>query len=392
MNTVLIVDTDGKALASTQRKLRKHFETHIALGPRLGLQRLMEEGPYAVVIAEFSMDQMDGVDFLAQVRELWPHTTRILLSRAAMDVADLLRVINDCEVFRLLSASCDDATLLSVAENGIDRYNRICASTRSLNDTHAVFAKAVHEIVCWLRGEVRDMISPMLPLLRGLCQKLNDPSPVSTETAFLLSVIGLIALPPALLEKIIRGQELTEEERLIFAGHPAHAVELIRHLPQVEEVVEILRGYSNFLHLSLLPDSTEPSEKPNIPPGSALLALVMEYRLALYANQETAAIISRLGRHAMYTSVQLKALEAELAGMDQSAVEVMLDKLLPGMILAKSVTGVREGKEVELVPMGYELSRTTIVFLRQSARHGQVREPFYVRGSSLIPQAGNGNA
>lgn len=55
MNSVLIVDSDGKALTVMQRRLRKNFETHIALGPRLGLQRIAEEGPYAVILAEFSM-------------------------------------------------------------------------------------------------------------------------------------------------------------------------------------------------------------------------------------------------------------------------------------------------------------------------------------------------
>jgi hypothetical protein len=56
------------------------------------------------------------------------------------------------------------------------------------------------------------------------------------------------------------------------------------------------------------------------------------------------------------------------------------------MILSRAVVGTRDGGEIVLVPEGYELSRTTIVFLRQTARLGQVREPFHVRKMSLIPQ------
>jgi hypothetical protein len=41
---------------------------------------------------------------------------------------------------------------------------------------------------------------------------------------------------------------------------------------------------------------------------------------------------------------------------------------------------------VILVPEGYELSRTTIVFLRQTARHGQVSEPIMIKSNSLPPQ------
>ena len=387
MNSILLVDSDGKALTVMQRRLRKNFETHIALGPRAGFQRLEEDGPYAVVMATFAMTEMDGIDFLAKVRKSSPGSTRILLSGAPMDVTNLLRAINDAKVFHLLSASCDDATLLRVVEEGVDRFSRISTSARNMNEIHAIFAKAVHELVCWLRSDVRDMISPVLPLLRSLCQSESKSNPTVTETAFLLSVIGLIALPSALLDKIIHGQELSADELLIFARHPEHAVEWVSHLPQLREVVEILRGYSALLPLSLLQQAQGSSEKTGIPAGAALMALVMEYRLAHYAKQETAAILSGIRSKGVYSATQVKTLEEELIRMDQSVTEMTLDKLRPGMIMAKAVTGERDGTEMILVPEGYELSRTTIVFLLQSARHGQVREPVLVRGGNLIPLA-----
>lgn len=391
MSSILLVDSDGKALTVMQRRLRKNFETHIALGPRAGFQRLEEDGPYAVVMAPFAMAEMDGIDFLAKVRESSPGSTRILLSGSPIDVTNLLRAINDAKVFHLLSVSSDDATLQRVVEEGVDRFSRISTSARNMNEIHAIFAKAVHELVCWLRSDVRDMISPVLPLLRSLCQSESKSNPTVTETAFLLSVIGLIALPSVLLDKITHGQELSADELLIFARHPEHAVEWVSHLPQLREVVEILRGYSALLPLSLL-QSTGSSEKTGIPSGAALMALVMEYRLAHYAKLETAAILSRIRSKGVYSATQVKALEKELIRMDQSITELTLDKLRPGMIMAKAVTGERDGTEMVLVPEGYELSRTTIVFLLQSARHGQVREPVLVRGGSLIPLADSENA
>lgn len=391
MSSILLVDSDGKALTVMQRRLRKNFETHIALGPRAGFQRLEEDGPYAVVMAPFAMAEMDGIDFLAKVRESSPGSTRILLSGSPMDVTNLLRAINDAKVFHLLSVSSDDATLQRVVEEGVDRFSRISTSARNMNEIHAIFAKAVHELVCWLRSDVRDMISPVLPLLRSLCQSESKSNPTVTETAFLLSVIGLIALPSVLLDKIIHGHELSADELLIFARHPEHAVEWVSHLPQLREVVEILRGYSALLPLSLL-QTTGSSEKTGIPSGAALMALVMEYRLAHYAKLETAAILSRIRSKGVYSATHVKALEKELIRMDQSVTELTLDKLRPGMIMAKAVTGERDGTEMVLVPEGYELSRTTIVFLLQSARHGQVREPVLVRGGSLIPLADSENA
>lgn len=392
MSSILIVDSDGKALAATQRRLRKKFESHIALGARQGLRRMEEDGPYGVVIAEFSMPEIDGVAFLAKVRERWPETTRILLSRGRMEVPELLRAINEAKAYHLLSASCEDQVLESVIGKGLDSYKRIASSTRALNETCAVFAKSVHEIVSWLRSDVREMLSPILPVLRGVCARVGDPDPLMTETALLVSVIGLISLPTELLEKIQNGGALAEDELLVFAAHPVNAIELIHHLPQMTLVEELLRGYTNFLHLALLPVPEDLTEIQPVPMGSYLLAMIMGYRLATYVHTRQEDIIASLRTNTVYPRAYLNALEAELVEMDQSEEGVPLDRLQPGMVLTREVTGVKEGKEVTLVPEGYELSRTTILFLRQTAKHGQVREPVYVRSSSLIHQADNGNA
>ena len=392
MSSILIVDADGKSLTAMQRKLRKSFETHIALGHRLGLQRIREEGPYALVLAEFSMPEMDGIDFLAEVRTLCPETTRVLVSRSPMDVANLMRAINEGKIHHVLPASCEEAVLGAVVQEGVDQYKRISTSAGNMHEVHAIFAKAVHELVCWLRGDVRGVISPLLPLLRSLGQKAQNPMPTITETALLLSIIGLIVLPPAVLEKIVRGQTLTDDELLIFARHPEHAVEWVRHLPQLHEVADVLREYANALHLCLLPESVEPTERPTISMEATLLAMVLEYRLAGYAQLENAEILARMRRNSLYSQTLVKAFEAVLLDLDQDEVEVRLDSLQPGMVLARAVIGVRDGAEVAMVPEGYELSRTTIVFLRQAARHGQVREPFFVRKMSVIPQEDNGIA
>lgn len=383
MKTILVVDSDGKALAAAQRRLRKSFETHIALGPRIGLQRLAEDGPYAVVVAEFSMADMDGIEFLSRVRASWPQTTRILVSRTSMGVSELLRVVNEAKAYHLLPASCDDQTLSNVVGEGMRLHETLWTSANDMQETCAVFAKAVHEIVCWVRGDVRDILSPMLPVLRGLCTSLKDPEPVMTETAFLVSVIGLIALPQEVLNRIVGGGELTGEDSMLFAGHPAHAVELIRHLPKLRQVAEILRGYSDFLHLTLMPAPDAPTEMPPMPMGSAILALVMEYRLALYEKLDAVAFLARARSRGLHNSQCLKAMEAELGKLDQGETALTLDQLQPGMVLSQAVTGKREDETMELVPAGYELSRTTILFLRQSARHGQVTEPVMVKRGAM---------
>jgi CheY-like chemotaxis protein len=386
MNSILIVDSDGKALVSLQRRLRAHFENvHIAIGARLGLQRTREEGPFALIIAEFAMAEMDGIDFLAQVRELSPWTSRVLLSRTPMDVPDLLRVVNDAKAFHLLSATCTDAALHKVVTESLDRFKRIVVANQDRNDFLSVFANAAHDIVCSLRGYLRDMLAPVRPLLRGLCQAMGDSCPAITETAFLLSIIGLASLPPELMTRIAQGQPMKPEERALFATHPEYAVKMIRDLPQLIEASSILNGYAQLLRHEGAQDHAQVMS-----PSSVLLALAMDCRLKLYEGIEPAAIVEALKVNPLYTVPMLKALEKGLADLDQREIEVSLDQLMPGMVLAQPVLGTRDGREVVLAHQGYELSRTTIAVLLQSERQGQLRGPVMVRAGSIIPPADSG--
>ena len=379
--SILLIDNDGKALAALQRKLRVTSEVHIALGGPMGLQRMAEEGPFSVVMAECSMPDMDGITFLERVRDKWPDTVRVLMSRLPLDVHEMLRAVNQARIFHVLPNPCAEEMLAAVTAEALDTFDRNTAQSREMRRHHAVFAKANHEIVCWLRADVRDMVSPVLPLLRALSARLGDPNPMLSETALLISVIGLICLPKTLLGKVIHGQDLTEDERLLFSKHPEQAVELFRHLPHLRGVTGILACYANLLTSGLKPCPGKNAEESV---GALLLALVMDYRLALYRTTDLREILTGLGiSRAGHPARFLRALEEVVLLLDHSEEEVMLDALRPGMIMARPVLGVRDGRDVVLVPEGYEISRTTIVFLRQSARHGTVREPLAVRRTAL---------
>jgi hypothetical protein len=132
-----------------------------------------------------------------------------------------------------------------------------------------------------------------------------------------------------------------------------------------------------------MPTAEDVTEMPAMPPGAPVMALVMESRRARYAGAGVAECMARMLGRGLYSSTMLQALEAQLTAGGQGETAVPLDRLQPGMVLSRAVTGNRDGRDMTLVPEGYELSRTTIVFLRQTARNGRVDEPVMVRGDSV---------
>ena len=58
---VLLVDDDPDLLASLERLLRREFQIDTALGGKQALEKISSHGPYAVVVSDRRMPDLDGV-------------------------------------------------------------------------------------------------------------------------------------------------------------------------------------------------------------------------------------------------------------------------------------------------------------------------------------------
>ena len=108
---ILLVDDDKNLLAACERNLRRQFQLDTAEGGEAGLAKMVERGPYAVVVADRQMPGMDGITFLAEVRHRAPDTVRIMLTGNA-DLEAAIRVVNEGNIFRFLTKPCPPEVLV----------------------------------------------------------------------------------------------------------------------------------------------------------------------------------------------------------------------------------------------------------------------------------------
>ena len=120
-NRILFVDDDSNILDGYKRQLRKHFSIETAEGGEMGLDAIKNNDPFAVIVSDLKMPGMDGNQFLAQVKEITPESTRILLTGYA-DLRSAIEAINNGSIFRLLTKPCDKVDLIQTLENGIEEY------------------------------------------------------------------------------------------------------------------------------------------------------------------------------------------------------------------------------------------------------------------------------
>ena len=91
MNTkVLFVDDEVKILSSFTRNLAEVFDVATASSGKEGLQVLSDKGPFAAVVSDLKMPDMDGIEFLGQVRKTFPDTIRVMLTGFADLEPDIL--------------------------------------------------------------------------------------------------------------------------------------------------------------------------------------------------------------------------------------------------------------------------------------------------------------
>jgi DNA-binding NtrC family response regulator len=100
------VDDDENDLALLERTLAPEgFRILTATSPLAGLDLLARHGA-DVVISDQRMPQMSGVEFLSNVRKLYPDAVRVVAS-VSDDVRTLTDAVNSAGIHKFLSKSWD---------------------------------------------------------------------------------------------------------------------------------------------------------------------------------------------------------------------------------------------------------------------------------------------
>lgn len=161
---ILFVDDEANVLAGLQRLLRKRFEMHIANGGPEGLELFRREGPFAVVVSDYNMPGMNGVEFLAEVVKLSPETVTVMLTGRA-DAAVAGAALQEGRIFRYLNKPCERETLERTIEDCLQQYHLI-VSERLLKKELADLTGRLHQANQQLERRVEERTAR----LRGLYQ------------------------------------------------------------------------------------------------------------------------------------------------------------------------------------------------------------------------------
>ena len=120
---ILCVDDEQNVLRSLTRLfLDDPYEILTAPSGAEGLLMLDRSGTVPVVISDYRMPGMNGVEFLSEVRKRWPDTVRIVLSGYA-DAGAIVSAINEGQIYKFVAKPWNEHELKVTVINSIERYD-----------------------------------------------------------------------------------------------------------------------------------------------------------------------------------------------------------------------------------------------------------------------------
>lgn len=120
-NGLLLVDDEPTILVALRRVLAgQPYQIHTA-DNALEALRVLERERIAVVVSDYLMPDMNGVQFLNLVRARFPEIQRIIVTaKASLDL--IQDVINQAQVFRFVNKPWDNQALLFTIEASFEQY------------------------------------------------------------------------------------------------------------------------------------------------------------------------------------------------------------------------------------------------------------------------------
>lgn len=336
--SVLFVDDDPEWLAGVRRRFRNKYRLDVASGPVRALEAVTEQGPYAVVVSDLLMPGLDGVSFLGRLRQAAPETMRIMLTGHA-DLRAAMAAVNTGEVFRFLLKPCPEEELDEALTAAVAAHVKASTERAFLKGALRGIIKVLSDLLGLLNAEAQQQTWRIKRLVMDMARYLETPEPWRVELAVSLSQLGAMVMPESLSASLRTSGLLHGDEAKLFDRHPAIAAELLRNIPRLTDIADIIR-LQNVRFDGRGGNPGDPVGQ-DIPLGARLLKVALDYDRLLTSGSDRPSALSALReRRGQYDPRLIEVLSSMAGSFEGYARESRpLAALRPGMVLEETIMG-----------------------------------------------------
>jgi len=375
---VLLVDDEPRVLAGYKRNLRKEFQIEIAGSGKQGLEAVDSKGPFAVIVSDMRMPGMDGIQFLAKVKERAPDSVRMMLTGNA-DQQTAIEAVNEGNIFRFLTKPCPPENFARSLSAGVEQYRLITAEQQLLKDTLAGSVKVLTDILSMVNPAAFSRGSRIRSYVKSIVAQMQLPNKWQFELSAMLSQIGCITLHPEICNKVYAGKPLSDNELKIFSTHPSAGYRLLSNIPRLKPVAQMIKGQQRRpVHDDNM--ASKSTQEQVIMLGSNILKVTLDLdQLVAQGLSQKSALSELRKRPGVYNPTVLDALgKLPMSEGDERGKikNITVSELKIGMIADEDI---RSKGGFLLVSKGQAVTHPLYVRLRNFSKGIGVEEPFRVR-------------
>jgi PAS domain S-box-containing protein len=124
VSKILFVDDEQYLLDAVERYFHNKYALYTATNGFEALEKMADEGPFAVIVTDLRMSEMDGMTFIRKARQISPDTVFVVLTGYAdLDVA--VDAVNERKIYRFLTKPCPPEDLEEVLKECLYHYENL---------------------------------------------------------------------------------------------------------------------------------------------------------------------------------------------------------------------------------------------------------------------------
>ena len=361
--SILCVDDEPRVLESLENHLALDYDVVTATSGADGLRALASR-PFAVVMSDMRMPGMNGATFLARARELYPETTRMLLTGQA-DLHDAASAINEGNIFRLLLKPCETSLLLAAVAAAFRQHELVRMERTLLEQTLHKTVDVLTDLLGLVQPLAFGASNRITAIVRHALSNVSVDAAWQIELAAMLSQLGCISLDAATIEGAHAGT-LDGAALALYRQHPLVACRMLDRIPRLEGVAVIVGAQHG---------SAVPHDSPTIRFGCELLQVAnrIDERMRTRRSYDE-SLRSVLGTRTWDGRLK-PALEGYRAATTRTFTSVAGRDLRAEMTLEADVQSPRGDL---WMTKGVELSTVAAKRLRELAERGLIADPVLV--------------
>ncbi len=373
---ILCVDDEPVVLFAFKRDLQNRYTLVTAESGADALAILKSQEPFAVIMADMMMPEISGVELLAEARRLCPDTVRIMLTGDEQKET-AVEAINEGQIFRFLSKPCPLDRLMGALDAGVEHYHLVKAERELLEQTLNGSVKMLTELLCVGEPDAFGRGQKIVEYVHLTAPSLELDHTWDIEVAAMLSQIGLMTIPPMIMQKIQNGLALNDREKTMMTRVPEIGFQVLSKIPRLEPAARIVLHQNKGADGSGFPPISGDSQP--IPLGARVLKILGDI-----VDLETKGVGKRQALEHLRANRRLydqpffekiaTALISQEAPVEGAALR--LKELLPNHELLSDVKTL-DGRL--LAPKGTTISSMMLERFHNFAEISGLEEPIYVR-------------